>query len=100
MPAYLKILDGVRVPSVVIIAAAAINAKTMLMLQTNVTITSGNDSKHKEGSLHYQDRALDFRTHDMPPYHVRLWADEIRNRLGPKYDVIVEDDHIHVEHNL
>lgn len=100
MPSYLKLRGGVKAPSVLLIAAAAINAKNFLLMQTNTLITSANDSTHKEGSLHYRDRALDFRTIDMTSYQIEAWADEIRKRLGPGFDVIIERDHLHVEHNL
>lgn len=100
MPSYLKLLGGVKAPSVLVIAAAAINAKNFLLFQTNTTVTSANDSTHMDGSLHYQDRALDFRTADMSPSQVARWAEEIRARLGPGFDVIIESDHLHVEHNL
>jgi len=100
MPSYLKILPGVHSPSILVIAAAAINAKNFLLMQTNTVITSGNDSQHKDGSLHYQDRALDFRTRDMTHHQVEQWAEECRKRLGPGFDVIIEPDHLHIEHNL
>lgn len=76
------------------------------------TITSANDSKHSDESLHYCKvgkyidglcRALDFRTHD---YHgdVEKLAQDIRDALGSDFDVVVEDlnglnEHIHVEYD-
>jgi conjugal transfer mating pair stabilization protein TraG len=100
MPSYLKLKPGVQAPSILVIAAAAINAKNFLLMQTNTVITSANDSEHMAGSLHYRDRALDFRTADMAPRQIEQWADEIRKRLGAGFDVVIERDHIHVEHNL
>lgn len=97
MPSYLKILGRVQTPHVVIIAAAAVNAKNFLVFQTNTTITSGEDGQHMEGSKHYSDNALDFRTNDMTITQVEQWADEMRKRLGLEYQVIVERDHLHVE---
>lgn len=99
MPSYLKLLGTVKTPVVVIIAAAAVNAKNVLLFQTNTVVTSGNDSTHKEGSLHYQDRALDFRTHDLTPTQIEAWAQEIKKRLGSDYDVLIESDHLHVEYD-
>lgn len=67
-------------------------------------ITSGNDSSHSKNSLHYQGRALDFRTRHIVDAKnnpdlakCNLLAREIRDSLGPDFDVLFENDHIHVE---
>ena len=72
-------------------------------------ITSGNDSKHKTGSLHYSDLAIDIRGNHVSDGTLRNIAKNIRKKLGPDYDVIAEFpkdedghrlpqmDHIHVE---
>ena len=61
-----------------------------------MTITSGNDGTHKEGSLHYKNRAIDIRTKDM------AFALEVSTKLGLKlgrnFDVIEEVNHIHIEY--
>ena len=93
----IKFLPSVIVPKTTIIVSAAVNAKTVLGFLTNTLVTSGNDSTHMEGSLHYQDRALDFRTWDLTKDQVIQWAGEIERRLGPDYDVIIEHNHLHVE---
>ena len=62
-------------------------------------ITSGSEGKHKVGSLHPKDQALDFRTRHMDK---RLWpvvAEELGKALGPQYDVVLESDHIHCEYD-
>ena len=64
-----------------------------------LTITSANDSQHMEGSLHYQGRALDLRTRDLPEGMAATLAGEIRSRLGNQFDVILEADHIHIEYD-
>ena len=59
------------------------------------TCTSGNDStKHKVGSMHYKDRALDFRTWDILNL---LIVDKLRALLPPWYEVYLEGDHLHIE---
>ena len=67
-------------------------------------ITSGADGKHSDASKHYAENnpsgmveALDFRTRNII-YPERV-ANELRQKLGPNYDVVLETDHIHVEYD-
>ncbi len=62
-------------------------------------ITSGRDGVgvHREGSLHFSDRALDYRTRDVPSPIRATLAKKIADRLGAEYDVVLEKDHLHVE---
>lgn len=68
----------------------------------SLTVTSANDSEHMEGSLHYEGKAFDCRIRS-PITGVRYFRDdeqvaqEIRNRIGPDYDVLVYDTHFHIE---
>lgn len=77
-------------------------------------LTSANDSKHGEGSLHhcksgkYTDgfcRANDFRT-KYPELDGRetVLRDTVRDRLGADFDVLIEsvgteNEHLHVEYD-
>lgn len=64
-----------------------------------LVITSVNDGKHSNTSLHYSGCAIDLRTHYFEnEAEVVEVADQIKDRLGIDYDVIVEDDHIHLEY--
>ena len=85
-----------------VISAVAQAART-LGLPTPV-ITSGNDSRHKSGSLHYADRGLDFRGNNISNAQGVALQNEVRRILGDKYDVQFEifprapsNDHLHVE---
>ena len=63
-----------------------------------MTITSGNDGVHKKDSKHYKNEAVDIRTRDIEENKkelTRLW---IKRWLGSNYDVILENDHIHIEY--
>lgn len=68
-------------------------------------ITSLNDGKHKQGSLHYVDKGVDFRTKNIfHPEHKELIKRDITETLGEKYDVIFEargevNEHLHVEYD-
>ncbi len=68
-------------------------------------ITSGNDSRHKRGSLHYADKALDFRGNNITVVQGRTLRDAVRAGLGSRYDVEFEvfpnasNNHLHVEYD-
>lgn len=64
-----------------------------------LTVTSGTDGKHSSGSKHYIGSAVDFRTMNLTNDQIQFAASELKERLGVEYDVIVEGDHIHVEHD-
>jgi len=69
-----------------------------------VTITSITDSLHSNTSLHYSGYAADLRTRD-DDLSIQ-WSDNLKYRLikalrgalTTDYDIILEDDHIHVEY--
>lgn len=61
------------------------------------TITSINDGKHRDDSLHYEGQAFDIRTRDLNGVTAEDMAHRIRIRLGADYDVLNEGDHIHIE---
>jgi hypothetical protein len=60
-------------------------------------LTSGTDRTHGWGSLHYVGQGLDFRWDGYSMTTAHLVASQLRSCLGKHYDVVVEDDHIHVE---
>lgn len=60
-------------------------------------ITSLNDSKHMKGSLHYKGQAVDIRTRYFDSNTLAQVYNELVRRLGKKYDVVLEGNHIHVE---
>ena len=73
--------------------------------QFSVVVTSGNDSPHMDGSLHYKNLAIDFRTgHSwetplMSEEEAREIRDELKARLGLGFDVVLEKDHLHCEYD-
>ena len=76
-------------------------------------ITSGNDGKHKKGSKHYTNNAIDIRGNNVTDKQMQTIADEIQKNLGNDYDVETEYfpdnpkttadetlwDHIHIEYD-
>jgi len=58
-------------------------------------ITSTYEGSHSEGSLHYADLAVDIRRHK----NGHVLRQELRDKLGMDYDVVLEADHIHIEYD-
>lgn len=63
------------------------------------TITSANDGKHMDTSLHYKSRAVDIRVNDRPNSDWPGYRDLLARRLGPSFQVILEKDHLHIEYD-
>jgi hypothetical protein len=91
-------MDGRLAP---VISAVAQAARTLGL--PNPVITSGNDSGHSRGSLHYSNQALDFRGNNISIADGNRLQAEVRRILGGDYDVIFEtfsnrsNNHLHVE---
>lgn len=89
-------------PAMEAVIAAVAKAADDLGLPKPV-ITSGNDSKHSKNSLHYANRALDFRGRDLTVAQGNALDKAVSEILGSKYDVIFEtfadqnNNHLHVE---
>jgi len=63
-------------------------------------VTEGTGGKHGRGSRHYVGLGKDYRIWNLPdPFmeSAKKATKEIKRRLGPDYDVVLEKDHIHVE---
>ena len=61
-----------------------------------LVITSTYEGTHGEGSLHYCNDAIDMRYPGMNTVGVEL---AIKQKLGIKFDVILEGNHIHIEYD-
>ena len=61
------------------------------------TITSGNDSKHSENSLHYKGLAIDVRSKDMK--NPKMVVKMLKKALDYELDIVLESDHIHIEYD-
>ena len=67
--------------------------------QYDCVITSGSDGKHGPNSLHYDGKALDLRTNNLPPQAVQSIVDRLKEALGAQFDVVLEGTHLHVEYD-
>ena len=98
----LRLKPGVRLhPSYAI--ATLLVAAADVFRPADLTITSGIDGKHMEGSLHGKGLALDFSTHHLPLGEKDRVVTELRQALGPDYDILLEllgepNEHLHVEY--
>jgi hypothetical protein len=59
-------------------------------------ITSTYEGNHSAGSLHYANQAYDVR---WPAVNGHKIFRRIQKALGPKFDVVKERDHIHIEYD-
>ena len=99
----LKVKSTVR-PKSLWILAALVNSALDLHLTADMLVTSGNDSTHAEGSRHYEDAALDFRTKHLSPKDKYALIARLGERLGLDYDVLLEaegtpNEHGHCEYD-
>jgi len=65
----------------------------------DLVVTSGLDSAHSAGSLHYYGLAVDLRTRYFSHGKKIQVFNDLKIKLGNSYDVINEKTHIHVEWN-
>ena len=63
-----------------------------------LVITSANDGKHGDKTLHHKGLALDLRTWTLGGREGEV-AKALQEALGEAYDVVLEVDHIHVEYD-
>ena len=66
-------------------------------LDADLIITSLLDGKHMPSSFHYKGLAVDLRTRHLTKPNRALAAARLRVVLGPEYDVVLEETHIHCE---
>jgi len=60
-------------------------------------ITSGRDGKHSPGSLHYSGNAVDLRIRHLVEGESGKILLLLQTWLTDEFDVVLEEDHIHVE---
>jgi len=63
-----------------------------------MTVTSVTDGMHSAGSLHYIGHAFDLRLYQIPQAKLDAVIAQCRERLPDSFDVVMESDHIHIEH--
>lgn len=97
----MKLKDGVNLQGVCwqVFSAAIVVEAVLQTFGTELVITSCLDGTHMPLSLHYKGLAFDARSHDLAPQFQTHARDEMKKRLGPDYDVVLEKDHFHIEYD-
>lgn len=62
-------------------------------------VTSVLDGVHSKNSLHYVGKAFDLRIWIYTEEQIHLMVENLKSNLGSDYDIILEEDHIHVEYD-
>lgn len=96
----MKIKDGVVMPNQLVMRKVLIAAEKIWKdFGQELVITAGMDGTHSAGSLHPYGYAIDLRTRYFEDGEVkRRIANQLRETLGHKYDVILHKTHVHVEY--
>lgn len=94
----MKLKDGVNLEGVQwqMFKAAVIAEAVFAKYGSELIITSANDGKHMDGSLHYKGCALDLRTWHIAGREGEVIR-ELQRALGDDFDIVLESDHIHLE---
>lgn len=96
----IRIAAGVRLPREVALWAMCEAVKDAFEKHGSEAIfTSGSDGKHSTGSEHYVGHALDWRTRHLPLETAKAIAADVKDRLGPDFDILLESapPHLHTE---
>ena len=98
----MRLKTGVRVrgvrPEIVVAMMVANSAFEAFALAPEMVVTSCTEGRHSWTSLHYQGAAFDIRTRDASSDVNTAIVKELKDSLGPDFDVILEDTHIHIEY--
>lgn len=96
----MKLKEGVSLSEVSwrMFHAAVIAEAVYRKYGVELVITSANDGKHGDKTLHHKGLALDLRTWTLGGRELQV-ATELQKELGNEYDVVLEKDHIHLEYD-
>ena len=95
------LLDSAIIPGLV----AFITLMESALDVNKLIVTSVNDGVHKSGSLHYQGRAIDFRSKIYPRERLEHVVAEFRKLYSADYQLLWEhpgqpNEHLHLEYDV
>ena len=95
----MKLKEGVRIYGIrsELVLALIVCEDVYNEVGTDLVVTSIIDGMHSSGSLHYTGSAVDLRIRNLPQGRAEAVRDEIAERLGGDFDVVLEADHLHLE---
>jgi len=67
--------------------------------RVELVITSGTDGVHMQGSKHYEGLAVDIRSRTIRAENLSRFIVNLKDALGVDFDVVLENDHIHIEYD-
>jgi hypothetical protein len=96
----MKLKEGVNLEGVSwrMFHAACVAEQIYKKYGVECVITSANDGKHGDKTLHHKGLALDLRTWNLGGREMQVSV-ELAAALGKDYDVVLEKDHIHMEYD-
>ena len=94
----MKIKPGVNLEGVNwrMFFAAVVAEEIYKKYGAELVITSANDGKHGDKTLHHKGLALDLRTWNLNGRETEVCA-ALNKALGGFYQAVLEKDHIHLE---
>lgn len=69
------------------------------LFNTELVVTSIDDSTHGADSLHPFGLAADLRTRNLKPEQIPAVQKAIKDRLPAGFDFVFEGDHFHIEYD-
>ena len=87
-------LVGLR-PEIMVALMMAVGAYDQI--DKDCVLTSALDGRHSLTSLHYTGQAIDLRTRHLSPGEALQIVDMLVEGLTDDYDIILENNHIHIE---
>lgn len=97
----LGIKEGVTLKGMsteIIVALAEAEVLHRKLFDRELVVTEGMASR-SYNSKHTTGNAFDMRIWRLTSYEKHVFLQLLRSRLGPQYDVVLEQDHIHVEYD-
>lgn len=96
-----KVLNGIPITidiaEEILVAMDMADVASKKVSGKEMVITSVLDGIHSNNSLHYVGRAFDIRVWIYTEYQIKMLMLELKKVLGNGYDIIFEEDHIHIE---